>query len=107
MSVLDDSRLARIREQIVHGLSNFSGLEKTEVYHNGDLIPEQTPNGYMPVPLTLSVPDRTVAITANGQMVARDNYMSASGEQMLLRGVQPAEGTCDELLGRYVCLPGE
>lgn len=105
---LDDSRLARIREQIVHGLSNFSGLEKTEVYYNGTLIPEQTPNGYMPVPLTLSVPDRTVAITANGQMVARDNYMSASGEQMLLRGVSQLSAPAMSYSGdMFACLAND
>ena len=105
---LDDSRLARIREQIVHGLSNFSGLEKTEVYYNGTLIPEQTPNGYTPVPLTLSVPDRTVAITANGQMVARDNYMSASGEQMLLRGVSQLSAPAMSYSGdMFACLAND
>ena len=105
---LDDSHLARIREQIVHGLSNFSGLEKTEVYYNGTLIPEQTPNGYTPVPLTLSVPDRTVAITANGQMVARDNYMSASGEQMLLRGVSQLSAPAMSYSGdMFACLAND
>lgn len=105
---LDDSHLARIREQIVHGLSNFSGLEKTEVYYNGTLIPEQTPNGYTPVPLMLSVPDRTVAITANGQMVARDNYMSASGEQMLLRGVSQLSAPAMSYSGdMFACLAND
>lgn len=105
---LDDSRLARIREQIVHGLSNFSGLEKTEVYYNGALIPEQAPNGYTPVSLTLSVPDRTVAITANGQMVARDNYMSSSGEQMLLRGVSQLSAPAMSYSGdMFACLAND
>ena len=105
---LDDMRLARIREQIVHGLSNFSGLAKTEVFYNGTLIPEEAPHDFASVSLSLSVPNRTVAINSGGQMVARDDYMSNAGEQMLLRGVSqltaPAMGYSGDI---FACLAND
>ena len=80
---LDDNRLARVREQIMHGLENFSGLGKTEVFYNG-------------------------TINSNGQMVARDDYMSNAGEQLLLRGVtqlsSPAMGYSADV---FACLAND
>ena len=105
---LDDNRLARVREQIMHGLENFSGLGKTEVFYNGTLIPENAPNGFSAVKLNPGVPARTVAINSNGQMVARDDYMSNAGEQLLLRGVSqlssPAMGYSADV---YACLAND
>lgn len=105
---LDDNRLARVREQIMHGLENFSGLGKTEVFYNGTLIPENAPSGFSAVKLNPGVPARTVAINSNGQMVARDDYMSSAGEQLLLRGVSqlssPAMGYSADV---YACLAND
>lgn len=105
---LDDNRLARVREQIMHGLENFSGLGKTEVFYNGTLIPENAPSGFSAVKLNPGVPARTVAINSNGQMVARDDYMSNAGEQLLLRGVSqlssPAMGYSADV---YACLAND
>ena len=105
---LDDNRLARVREQIMHGLENFSGLGKTEVFYNGTLIPENAPSGFSAVKLNPGVPARTVAINPNGQMVARDDYMSSVGEQLLLRGVSqlssPAMGYSADV---YACLAND
>lgn len=105
---LDDNRLARVREQIMHGLENFSGLGKTEVFYNGTLIPENAPGGFSAVKLNPGVPARTVAINSNGQMVARDDYMSNAGEQLLLRGVSqlssPAMGYSADV---YACLAND
>lgn len=105
---LDDTRLARVREQIMHGLENFSGLGKTEVFYNGTLIPENAPSGFSAVKLNPGVPARTVAINPNGQMVARDDYMSNVGEQLLLRGVNqlssPAMGYSADV---YACLAND
>ena len=105
---LDDNRLARVREQIMHGLENFSGLGKTEVFYNGTLIPENAPSGFSAVKLNPGVPARTVAINSNGQMVARDDYMSNAGEQLLLRGVSqlssPAMGYTADV---YACLAND
>lgn len=105
---LDDNRLARVREQIMHGLENFSGLGKTEVFYNGTLIPESSPNGFSVVKLNPGVPARTVAINSNGQMVARDDYMSNAGEQLLLRGVSqlssPAMGYSADV---FACLAND
>ena len=105
---LDDNRLARVREQIMHGLENFSGLGKTEVFYNGTLIPENAPSGFSAVKLNPGIPARTVAINPNGQMVARDDYMSSVGEQLLLRGVSqlssPAMGYSADV---YACLAND
>ncbi|WP_298593354.1 LpqB family beta-propeller domain-containing protein, partial [uncultured Rothia sp.] len=105
---LDDNRLARVREQIMHGLENFSGLGKTEVFYNGTLIPENAPSGFSAVKLNPGIPTRTVAINPNGQMVARDDYMSSVGEQLLLRGVSqlssPAMGYSADV---YACLAND
>lgn len=105
---LDDNRLARVREQIMHGLENFSGLGKTEVFYNGTMIPENAPSGFSAVKLNPGVPARTVAINPNGQMVARDDYMSSAGEQLLLRGVtqlsSPAMGYSADV---YACLAND
>ena len=101
------TRLARVREQIMHGLENFSGLGKTEVFYNGTLIPENAPSGFSVVKLNPGVPARTVAINSNGQMVARDDYMSNAGEQLLLRGVTQLSSPGDGLFGGCLRLLGE
>ena len=105
---LDDNRLARVREQIVHGLTNFSGLGKTDVFYNGAQISDSDPSGFSAVKLNPGVPARTVAINSNGQMVARDDYMSNTGEQLLLSGVSqlssPAMGYSADV---YACLAND
>jgi len=105
---LDDNRLARVREQIVHGLTNFSGLGKTDVFYNGAQISDSDPSGFSAVKLNPGVPVRTVAINSNGQMVARDDYMSNTGEQLLLSGVSqlssPAMGYSADV---YACLAND
>jgi len=89
-------------------LVRLSGVGKTEVFYNGTLIPENAPSGFSAVKLNPGVPARTVAINSNGQMVARDDYMSNAGEQLLLRGVtqlsSPAMGYSADV---YACLAND